>query len=242
MSAIIVPAAVTVTALIASTLAAIAGFGGAAVLLPVLVWAFGVRDAIPILTVAQLVGNGSRVWFNRRELVLPVVGWFAIGAVPLAAAGGFLFATAPAPALRRVLGAFLLLTVVYRHTSFGRKAHVGLRGFAAIGGVFGFLSALLGSVGPLMAPFFLAYGLIKGAYIGTEASATVIMHVVKISVYGGFSLFSLTSVFTAAAIGLVMVAGSYIGKHVLERVPEHVFPVLIETVLILGGLQFLLFS
>jgi len=49
----------------ASTLAAVAGFGGAAVLLPALVLVFGVRDAIPILTVAQLIGNLSRVWFNH---------------------------------------------------------------------------------------------------------------------------------------------------------------------------------
>lgn len=69
-------------ALIASTLAAVTGFGGAAVLLPVLVIAFGVRDAVPILTVAQLIGNASRVWFNRRELDYRVVAWFALGGVP----------------------------------------------------------------------------------------------------------------------------------------------------------------
>lgn len=51
-------------AMAASAVAAVAGFGGAVLLLPVLVWVFGVRDAVPILTIAQLVGNGSRVWFN----------------------------------------------------------------------------------------------------------------------------------------------------------------------------------
>ena len=242
MQAIVVPAVVTLAALAASILGAIAGFGGAAVLLPVLVWAFGVRDAIPILTIAQLLGNGSRAWFNRRELVLPVVGWFALGAVPMAVAGGALFATAPAPALRRVLGVFLLLTVAYRHTRFGRKARVKLRAFALLGGVFGFLSALLGSVGPLMAPFFLAYGLVKAAYIGTEAAATTTMHIVKIAVYGGFNLLSAGTVLTALAIGAVQIVGSYAGKRVLDHVPEHVFPILIEGVLLAGGVQFLVFS
>ena len=47
-------------------------------------------------------------WFNRRDLVWPVAGWFALGAVPLAVLGGLLFAAAPAPFLTRVLGAFLL--------------------------------------------------------------------------------------------------------------------------------------
>jgi uncharacterized membrane protein YfcA len=67
--------AVGVAALLASFLAATAGFGGAVVLLPVLVWAFGVRDAVPILTVVQVVGNGSRVVFNRRDLVWPAGRW-----------------------------------------------------------------------------------------------------------------------------------------------------------------------
>lgn len=60
-----------------------------------LVAIFGVRDAIPILTVAQLIGNGSRVFFNRHELVLPVVGWYTLGAVPMSLVGGVLFASAP---------------------------------------------------------------------------------------------------------------------------------------------------
>jgi uncharacterized protein len=72
-----------IVSFIAATLAAVAGFGGAAILLPVLVATFGVREAIPILTVAQLVGNGSRVWFNRQELDRRVVAWFAVGGVPM---------------------------------------------------------------------------------------------------------------------------------------------------------------
>jgi uncharacterized protein len=43
---------VIVTALSASILAAVAGFGGAVIMLPVLLWATGIQDAIPILTIA----------------------------------------------------------------------------------------------------------------------------------------------------------------------------------------------
>lgn len=145
--------ALAVVAFVAATLAAVTGFGGAAVLLPMLVFVFGVREAIPILTVAQLIGNGSRVWFNRRELDWRVVAWFALGGVPMAILGGLLFARAPLAALTRVLGAFLILIVVWRHIPHGNKWHPPLQSFAVIGAVSSFLSALLGSVGPLMAPF-----------------------------------------------------------------------------------------
>ena len=240
MPDLLLPLVVIATALVAGTVAAVAGFGGAAIMLPVLVWAFGVRDAIPLLTVAQLIGNGSRVWFNRRELDLKVVGWFALGAVPLAALGGVVFATAPAPFLRRLLGLFLILIVLYRHTTIGKNTQVPLRGFAWVGAVFGFISALLGSVGPLQAPFFLAYGLVKGAYIGTEALSTVTMHVVKLGVYGGYSLMGLDTVVLGLAIGSVLIVGSWTGKKILDRVPESAFPRLIEGVMIVAGLQFVI--
>ena len=227
-------------ALVASTLAAVAGFGGAVVLLPVLVWIFGVRDAVPILTVVQVVGNLSRVAFNRRLLVWPVVGWFALGAVPSSVLGALLFVAAPTSILTRLLGAFLLASVAYRHTALGRKLRVSQRGFLAVGGTLGFLSALLGSVGPLAAPFFLSYGLVGGAYIGTEALTAVVMHVVKLSVYGGYALVGSTSLAIGLGVGAVMILGSYLGKRLLERVPPRLFPRLIEAVLIVSGLQLLI--
>jgi len=227
-------------ALLASTLAAVAGFGGAAVLLPVLVAMFGVRDAIPILTVAQLVGNASRVWFNRREVTVPVVGWFALGAVPLALLGGLLFAAAPLGALKRLVGAVLLLMVVWRHVPRAAAWRPPVRAFVGVGAVFSFVSALVGSVGPLMAPFFLAYGLVKGAYIGTEALATVVMHVTKLAAYQGAAVLTLPAVGVGLALGPIMIAGSYAGKRILDRMPERAFVVVIELVLVGAGGWFLI--
>ena len=226
----------------ASVLAAVAGFGGAAVLLPLLVTTFGVREAIPILTVAQLLGNLSRVWLNRRELDLSVVGWFALTGVPAALVGGFLFASAPLPFLTRLLGIFLISVVVYRRAGSGSGMRLPLRAFAIVGAVFSFLSALLGSVGPIMIPFFLAYGLIKGALIGTEALATVVMHVTKLVAYGSTAILTSHSATVGLGLGLIMVFGSLIGKKILDRLPERIFIFVIEVTLLIAGLRFLIYG
>lgn len=236
---VLVTVAIGGAALIASTLAAISGFGGAAIMLPVLVWAFGVRDAVPLLTVAQLMGNVSRVLFNRTELSLSVVKWFGLGAVPAAVVGGILFASAPAGALVRLLGVFLLLMVSYRHTPWGRNARIGLRGFLPLGATSGVISAVAGMAGPFMAPFFLSYGLVRGAYIGTEALAAVMMHVTKLGVYGRYSLIDLNIALVGIAIGSVMFVGSYLGKQILKRLPEARFPLIIDAVLLAAGLMFI---
>lgn len=226
---------VAVAAFVAATIAGVSGFGGAVILLPVLVAIFGARDAIVVLTVAQLVGNGSRVYFNRDDVDGLVVRRFAIGAVPLALAGGAVFAALPAGALTRALGAFMLAAVAWRHLRHPPAAGFPPERFVALGAVFGFLSAIVGSVGPVMAPFFLGYGLVKGAYIGTEAACTVVMHVTKLVAYGGGGVLTASAALAGFALAPVMVAGSWVGKRVLDRLPERAFTLIIEGVLIFSG-------
>ena len=72
-------------------------------LLPVLVLYVGVQDAIPILTIANLSSNLGRAWFNRREIAIPVVGWFSLGSIPLALTGAMLFVVTTPVVLTRIL-------------------------------------------------------------------------------------------------------------------------------------------
>lgn len=211
------------------------GFGGAVVLLPILVAALGARDAVIALTVAQLAGNGSRVAFNRHAIDRRVVAWFAVGAVPLALLGGVAFAATPVGLLKVLLGAFLIAAVAWRHLRRRPPRQPPLRSFAALGAVFGFLSALLGSVGPLLAPFFLAYGLTKAAYIGTEAAATTIMHGTKLVAYSGAGVLATSAAATGLALVPSMIAGSWVGRRLLGRLSERSFATILDAVLLLSG-------
>jgi hypothetical protein len=59
-----------------------------------------------------------------------------------------------------------------------------------------------------MAPFFLAYGLVKGAYIGTEALSTVVMHITKLVPYRQAAVLPMHAVITGLILGPVMILGS----------------------------------
>ena len=91
-----------------------------------------------------------------------------------------------------------------------------------------------------MIPFFLAYGLLKGALIGTEALATVVMHVTKLVAYGSTAVLTPTGIIVGLALGSIMVVGSFVGKKVLDRLPERLFIFLIEVTLLVAGLGFLI--
>ena len=228
-----------VVAFAASTLAAVTGFGGAVVLLPVVVAVFGVRDAIPILTVAQLLGNAGRVVTNRREIAWPVVGWYSAGAIPVALVGGLLFAQAPLAALTRLLGAFLLVMFAFWYFRRDRFPRLSRRGFAPLGAASSFLSALVGSSGPLTAAFFVAHGLVKGAYIGTEALAAVVTHATKLIAYGNTSTLTADAALAGVGLGVVMIFGSMVGKKLVDRLSEKVFVLLIQVTLVVAGVVLL---
>lgn len=223
----------------ASLLGSVTGSGGTALLLPVLVFYFGVRDAIPILTIANLSSNLGRVWFNRREIAVPVVGWFSFASIPLAITGAMLFVLTPPIVLVRILGAFLLVIVAWRRLSFRPARIHSAKWFVPLGALFGLLSGLLEGVGPLMAPFFLAHGLVRGAYIGTDASVTVLMQVCKLGVLGG--MHTIDSQIFAAGLILVpfMIGGAFAGKKIVDRISESFFVLAVDITLLVAGVNFL---
>ena len=109
-----------IIALLGFTVAGVAGFGAGVILLPVLVWVFGPKEAVPILSVATFLAAVSRTGLNWRDISWSVVKWNSLGAVPVSVLATLLFVVTPPTILVRLLGALLLLLVVYRHTKFGR--------------------------------------------------------------------------------------------------------------------------
>ena len=168
----------------------------------------------------------------------PLVGWFALGAVPLAVAGGLLLAHAPLEPLNAAARG-----VPDRR---GRLAaarppppQTADPQFAAVGAASGLGSALLGSVGPLTAPFFLAYGLTRAAYIGTEAASALAMHLAKIAAYGAGDLLTRVLLY-GAALTPATLAGAWVGKKIVGRISDRVFVILVESGLVVAGVLFLL--
>jgi uncharacterized membrane protein YfcA len=222
-----------------AVLSAVAGFGGGVLLLPVFTVLFGLRAAVPMLTVTQLSSNASRVWLNRGELRWRMVRAFALGAVPGAVLGGVVLASAPLAVLKRVLGVFLIGVVVWRRV--GRPPRPPSDAvFTGVGAASGVGSALLGSVGPLTAPFFLAAGLTRAAYVGTEAASALTMHLTKIATYGAGDLLTRTVLLYGIALTPATLAGAWTGKRIVDRIDDRTFVRLVELGLLAAGILFLL--
>jgi uncharacterized protein len=227
-----------VAAFLLATVSAVAGFGGGVVLLPVFVAMFGLRVAVPVLTLTQLVSNGSRVALNRSEIDYRLVGWFALGGVPCAIVAGLIFVTAPLAALERLLGLLLVVMVLWRRLR-PHPPRLSPRAFVAVGAASGLGSAMIGSVGPLTAPFFLARGLVKEAYIGTEAASAVVLHAAKLVAYGVGALLSASVLVLGLLLAPATMLGAWAGRHVVRRISERAFVLVVEIGLLVSAAMLL---
>ncbi|HET8577719.1 MAG TPA: sulfite exporter TauE/SafE family protein [Methylomirabilota bacterium] len=233
--------ALAVGAIVASTVGGVAGFGAGVIMIPLIAWIMGVKATVPVLTVAMLMGNGARVWFSRREIEGRVVVAFLAGAIPTGILGAMLYARIEGPWISRILGVFLLSAVPLRRLLVAHDVRVRLPHFPAIGAAFGFLSSLVGSTGPVMSPFFLGYGLTRGAFIATDALCTVGMYIPRGVVFQRYNLMTEPIVGVGLYIGAVMILGAWLGRRILDRLTERTFLRIVETLIVLAGLQFLLF-
>lgn len=223
------------TAFVAALIGGLAGLGSAIIMIPVLAFTVGIREAIPITTIAVTMQTWSRVWVNRSLIDKQVVGWFLLGAVPAGTVGAMLFANLPAEYLQKGLAVFLVAIVLYRHTPLVRQISMKPRWFAAVGMGQGFLSAIFGGAGPFGASFFLSYGLRRGAFVGTMASGMTGVNFVKIGVYGNYSLLDLDGIAIAVILGLIMVFGAYIGGLLVNRLSDKVFVYIVELVMLVAA-------
>lgn len=228
-------------ALVASTVGGVAGFGTGVIMVPVIAWILGIKAAVPILTVAMLLGNGARMWFSRTEIDWRVVAAFLAGAVPAGVVGATFYSRADGLLISRILGVFLLLAVPLRRWLRSRGVPVRLRHFPFVGSAFGFLSALVGATGPIISPFFLGYGLRRGAYIATDALCTVGAYAARLVVFQRYNLLTRPTVAIGLFLGVVMILGAWLGRRLLDRLSEEGFVRLIEALLVAFGVLFLLF-
>jgi uncharacterized membrane protein YfcA len=228
-------------ALVGSLVGGVAGFGTGIIMLPLVAWVIGLRSAVPVLTVTMAIGNLARIWWSRGEVDRGVVVRFALGAMPATVLGTALYVGAPAEWFGRFVGIFLITSVPLRRVLAMDFFRMRLGYFPVLGVVVGLISGLVVTTGPLNTPFFLAYGLRRSAYVGTEAVCAMAMHLARGAALTRYALLGWETFALGTVLGATMFAGSWMGRRLLDRMSDRVFLGIIEALLVGMGLHSLLF-
>lgn len=95
------------------------------------------------------------------------------------------------------------------------------------------------STGPLSVPAFSAYGLVKGAFLSTEAASSFMLYLSKLFVFDESGALPLDILLKGLVVGASIMAGTFVGKIVILKMSERAFQYLLDALLCCSGLSLL---
>lgn len=222
--------------LAAGTLGGIVGFGTSIMLLPPLMIVFGPLEAVPIMAIAGMFANLSRVAVWWRDVDWKVCAVYASTSIPGAALGAFTLLNLKPGVVEGALGVFFLMMIPIRRMLQASGFKVRLWQLAIVGAVIGYLSGIVVSTGPINTPFFLAYGLVKGAFLATEAVGSIGVSLTKSIVFDHYGALPWTTISKGLIVASSVIGGSWLAKGFVLRLDPARFRLLMDALMLLAGL------
>jgi uncharacterized membrane protein YfcA len=225
--------------LIAGAVSGIVGTGSSIMLVPVLVYQFGPKEAVPIMAVAAVMGNLARILAWWREIDWRATFAYSAAAVPAAVAGAKTLLVLPSHAVDIAIGVFLIAAIPGRRWLIAHNIKLNLWHLAAIGAVAGYITGIVVTTGPLTVPIFLMYGLTKGAFLATEGAGSLAIYVAKVLAFRGFGAMPLDTFIKGLITGSSLMAGTFIAKRFVMKLDANSFRYMLDGLMLVSGLAML---
>jgi len=223
----------------ASILGGLSGYGTGLVLPIFLVPLVGVTNVIPVMAVAMLLNNGSRVVAFWREVQWIHVRRMLTLGLPVCATGAYSYTLLSSKWVAILLGTFLLASVPVRrflhHAQFRFSAGMEL----GAGAFFGFINGGMAGTGVILISILMSAGVAGGALVATDAVISVVMGLAKVALFGSLAALKLELALLGLLVGLCTVPGAFVARTLLERIPAGIHAWFMELVVIAGAVALL---
>lgn len=230
---------VLLVGLVAGVFSGIVGTGSSLMLVPVLSAVYGPIEAVPIMAVAAVMANVSRVLAWWRTVDWRAFAAYAGAGAPAAVLGAKTLLVMPARVADIAIGLFLLAMIPLRRRMADRLKGLRPVHLALAGGVIGFLTGIVVSTGPISVPVFLGYGLVGGAFIGTEAAGSLAVYLAKTLAFGQSGALPVEVLMRGLVVGASLMAGAFAANPFVLRMKPEQFQVVMEALMLCAGLAML---
>ena len=225
--------------LVAGTISGIVGTGSSIMLMPVLVYQYGPKQAVPIMAVASVLANLSRILAWWREVDWRACVAYSITGIPAAVLGARTLLALPSRAVDVSIGLFLIAMVPVRHWLARHNLKFSLLHLAIGGAVIGYLTGIVVSTGPLSVPLFLFYGLTRGGFLATEAAGSLGLYLSKSVTFERFGALTPEIALQGLIAGSSLMFGAFIAKRFVLRLDANMFRLVMDGIMLAAGLSML---
>lgn len=229
--------------LVASGIGTATGFGTSTVMIPVMVLFVPLPIVLLFVGVIHLCGDVWKVLLFKRGFDWKLILAFGLPGVAASFVGASMSLQTQMFPLKRVLGAFLILYVVYLIVK-REWALPKTRGTAVSGGLMsGLFAGFFGVGGAVRGAFLTAFNLPKEVYIFTSGMIALFIDLTRVSryIWGGTRLEG--ELLLALILSIpVSFASAYIAKKFLDRLPQKSFRIFVGVFLALVGAKLLIWA
>jgi uncharacterized membrane protein YfcA len=225
--------------LAAGTISGIVGTGSSIMLMPILVYQYGPKEAVPVMAIAAVLANISRILAWWREVDWRACAAYSVTGIPAAALGARTLLALPSHAVDLTIGLFLIAMVPVRHWLARHHFKLSLWHLALGGALIGYLTGIVVSTGPLSVPLFLFYGLTKGAFLATEAASSLGIYLSKSITFERFGALTADIAVKGVTAGSSLMVGAFIAKRFVLKLDADVFRLVMDAIMLAAGLSLL---
>ena len=222
-------------ALFASIVGGVSGYGTGALMPLVLVPLVGAEPLVPIISISSMFSNSSRVAAFVRHVDWRRTVIVLAAAVPTCVLGAWGYTRLSSAGAALVIGAMLIVSVPLRRHLKKRDFRVGDGGLALGSLGYGVVVGGTAGSGVILLSLLMAAGVEGAGVIATDAAISIVISVVKISVFGFAGVITAQVTAFALLIGIVALPGAFLAKAFVERMPVHVHTAILDAVVLLGG-------
>jgi len=228
-------ALIALAATFAAVVGGVAGYGTGLLMPIVLVPIVGPEPVVPIMGLAALLINASRVAAfrsavdPRRNLIV------LVAAIPTCVLGAWLYTRLTTAGALLAIGAVLVLSVPARRILQGRGFRLGEGGLAVGAAGFGAITGGAAGTGVILVSLLMASGLGGAAVIATDAAISVVVHLVQVLVFGVAGVIEAKVIAVALLIGICSVPGAFVARAIVDWLHPRVHTVILDAVVLIGG-------
>jgi uncharacterized membrane protein YfcA len=220
--------AIAIASLLSGILHGATGMAGGIVMASILAHLIGIKTAVPVMTVALIFSHFSRAIMYARDTDWAIARRVLLFGSPTIVVGAFVFGKISPTTVAIVFAAFLVLSFPIKYWAGSNQITTGPKTLAVASSVWGMLAGNVIGPGFFLAPFLLGTGISRMSFVGTLATITLVMNILKLAVFGATSLIDWQLFGLGVGIGLITIPGNWIGRTILKNMNDKVHRLIID--------------
>lgn len=210
-------------ALLAEIAGTVGGFGSSTFFVPVANFFFDFQSVLGITAMFHLLSNLTKLGMFRGGIDRKLLLTLGLPSVLFAVLGGLATPWLPVDVLKRVLAVFLI--VFSAALLWKEEWKLPANGWVAVlgGAISGGMAGMIGTGGAVRGLTLAAFNLPKEVFVATSAATDMGIDLARAGVYFRNGYIHGHDMVWLPLLGFAALAGTWIGKRILERVPQSLF-------------------